>query len=56
MNIKKLLKVIGDLKVPRSNRLLTDLVENLDLCKVTRDLEDSTGGDRVVGTAEPAKQ
>lgn len=49
-------KVIRDLKVPHSNRLLTDLGGNPDLCKVTGDLEDSTGGDRVVGTAEPAKQ
>lgn len=56
MNIKNLFKVIRDLKVPHSNRLLTDLGGNPDLCKVTGDLEDSTGGDRVVGTAEPAKQ
>lgn len=49
-------KALGDLKVPHSNRFLTGLGENLDLCTVTEDLEDSTGGDRVVGTAEPANQ
>lgn len=49
-------KALGDLKVRHSNRFLTGLGENLDLCKVTEDLEDSTGGDRVVGTAEPANQ
>lgn len=56
MNIKKLFKVIRDIEVRHPYRLLTGLGGNPDLCKVTGDLEDSTGGDRVVGTAEPTKQ